>query len=296
MSFLTTTSRVLRNTFQHLARNPSHTLAAILTMSLTFFVIGIFTLVTVGSNQLIKYLEARPQVMAFFKDEAGDEHILQLKAQLEQSGKVSQVSYITKEQALNIYKQQNINEPQLLEFVTADILPASIEVSTTNLSDLLEVAQILQKDSLVEKVIYQKDVVENLRAWAQKARQIGVGLIAILILVSTLTVLIVISSNLASFGKEIEIMKLVGASSWYVRWPFLLDGVIFGIVSGSVAAGLLFLLLPSIKAWSAGFILGVEIFPDAHQLITNIWLGTTLAGIALGVFGSLIAIWKHLRV
>lgn len=293
---LTTTARILRNTIQHLIRNPYHTLAAILTMSLTSFAVAVFVLILAGSGQVLNYLETRPQVIAFFKLDTSEEHILQLKSQLEKSGQTTKVDYVNKQQALDIYKEQNINDPELLEFVTADILPASLEVSPMNIGALASLAQILSQDSQVERVIFQKDVVESLQAFLAKARMIGYGLVTILGVVSLLTVLIVISSNISSFGKEIEIMKLVGASSWYVRWPFLLDGALFGVLASSLAVGILYLFLPQIRFWSSNLIPGVQILPVADQLLLNLWLGLTLGGVTLGILGSFAAMWKHLRV
>lgn len=296
MSILTTPKRIARNTIQHVARNPWHSLAAVAMVTLTFLVIQVFMLVALGSNQVIEYFENKPQVTAFFKDQASEAYILQTKSQLEKTGLVKAVIYVSKTDALEIYRQQNINEPQLLEFVTADILPASLEIATYAVDDLPEIAQHLQQDALVEKVIFQQDVIEALTSFTQRLRWIGLGLVAILALVTVLIVLVVISANLASFGREIEVMRLVGAGSWFIRWPFLLDGVSFGVVAASLSSAAIWLLLPYIKQFTASFINGIEVFPVAEALVLQLWLGAMGAAALLGLTASFAATWRRLKI
>lgn len=296
MSFFVTTSRIIKSTFQHLVRNPYHTLAAILVMTLTFFVTSVFILAALGSNVILKYFENKPQVTAFFKDETSEDYINQLKNVIEETGKASNVKYVSKTEALTIYKRQNVNEPELLEFVTADILPASLEISANKIEYLNDLANLVASDARVEKVIYQREVVESLRSWSEKLRIGGIILIGFLAVVSFLIILVVISMNIASFGKEIEIMKLVGASSWYVRWPFILDGIIYGLISASISSLFLFLLLPKVSEIAAGLITGITIFPQSGLLILDIWGVMLLAGTLLGIVGSVVAIGRHLKV
>lgn len=296
MSLVISTKRIFRNTTQHVTRNPWHSLAAVLMMTLTFLVVQIFVMVALGSNQIIKYFENKPQVTAFFKDEASEAYILQTKSQLEKTGLVKEVTYVSKTDALEIYRQQNINEPELLEFVTADILPASLEVATHAVGDLPKIAQHLKQDALVEKVIFQQDVIEALTSFTQRLRWIGLGLVGILALVTTLIILVVISANIGSFDREIEVMRLVGAGSWFIRWPFLLDGILFGVVAASLSSGIIWLLLPYIRQFTASFVSGINIFPVAEALILQLWLGSMGAAALLGLTASFAVTWRHLKV
>lgn len=296
MSFSITLTRILKSTFQHLTRSPYHTLAAVLVMTLTMFISSLFVLAALGSNAILKYFEGRPQVTAFFSDQASEDHILQLKSQLEQTQQATIVKYISKNEALEIYKKQNANDPSLLEFVTADILPASLEVSAAKLEYLSDLANLLAKDSLVEKVIYQKDVVESLQTWAFRLRVGGGAMVGFLALISVLIVLIVISINISSFANEVEIMRLVGATKWFVRWPFILDGAFYGLVSSILAGLIIALLLPTVFNYSSGLIRGVEILPKSWFFWLKVWLLMTGAAMTLGVSGSLLAVRKRLRI
>ncbi|MCX6726028.1 MAG: permease-like cell division protein FtsX [Candidatus Shapirobacteria bacterium] len=123
-----------RTTWTHMRRSPYQSLAAVLIMFLTFFISTVFVLTAGGFQIVLHYFETRPQVTAFLKDETTSSQIDFLQAELAQTGKVKETKYISKEEALVIYKEQNKNDPLLLEMVTASILPASIEVSTNDLN------------------------------------------------------------------------------------------------------------------------------------------------------------------
>src|ERR1700722_13766175 len=171
-------------TLKHIRRSPYQSLAAVFIMILTFLSITVFAFIIFGSSSVINFFESKPQVTAFFKDGATQQNIDDLRSQLNQTGMISSMKYISKDQALQIYKQQNKNDPLLLDLVTADILPASLEISTTRIEDLGPISQILQKSPYVQQVVYQKDIVSRLAQWTNAIRIIGVILIIILTVVS----------------------------------------------------------------------------------------------------------------
>ncbi len=129
-----------KTTWQHIRRAPYQALAAIAVMTLNLFITCIFFTTAFSFEQVLRFFESRPQVTAFFKDEAKSEEIEAVKEKLLATGKVSSVKFVSKEEALAIYREQNKSEPLLLEMVTANMLPASLEVSTDKLSSLSESA------------------------------------------------------------------------------------------------------------------------------------------------------------
>jgi cell division transport system permease protein len=255
--------RLTKIAIQRISRNPYHALAAFSVMFLTFFVVGAFVLASIGSNALLAYFESRPQVTAFLKDGTGTEKIKEIKQRLADSGVVSKTRYVSKQEALKIYKERNKDDPLLTEFVTADILPASIEVSTHELEDLSKVASILEKESNVEEVVFQRNIVETLSAWTKMVRNVGVGVVVFLLAMSLLTMLIVIGLNISLHRDEIEIMKLVGATPWYIRTPFIFEGMIYGGISALVAS----LFLWAIYIWVSPNIQSV--FSDIPELVSS---------------------------
>lgn len=135
--------KVFKTTWKHIRRSPYQALAAVGIMTLTLFVSGIFFLTAATSSAILSYFEAKPQITAFFTDEKLAEEIASLEERLKNTGQVLDLKYVSKEEALAIYREQNKDDPLLLEMVTANILPASLEVSAKDAKYLADLAKIL---------------------------------------------------------------------------------------------------------------------------------------------------------
>jgi len=275
---------------QHIFRSPYQSLAAILVVSLSLFLIDTFILLGFGSEKILQYFESRPQVSAFLKDEAKPQDIELIKAKILTDRNVKSVEFISKEEALKIYQEQNKDKPLLLEMVTAKILPASLEVSTYNLGSLKNVAEMLKKEPLVEDVIYQEDVVLSMSNWMQTMREIGLGVIAFLLAVSVLTVLIVIGMKMARRKEEIEILKLLGASAGNINLPFYLEGIVYGAVAAVLSWGVNYLAILAIAPRINRFFAGISLLPIPLFFMLEVLAGLLGLGILVGFWGSFLAV------
>jgi len=279
----------------HVRRSPYQALAAILIMTLTFLTISVFTFLILGSHKVLGFFESKPQVTVFFKDQTKKSDIDQLQQQLQTTGKVSEIKYISKEQALQIYKEQNKNDPLLLELVTADILPASLEISTYNIEDLPSIATSLKNLSIVQEVVYQKDVIATLSAWTNAIRQIGIILIVILAAVSIFIMTTIISIKIANRKEEIEIMRLIGATDWYISLPFMYEGMFYGVIGAFIgwlltSAGVLY-ATPYLES----FLQGIPILPVPPLFYAELLCFELLLAILLGIVSSLLAVRRYLH-
>jgi cell division transport system permease protein len=285
----------LKTAWTHIRRSPYQALAAIGIMVLTFFVASVFILLTAGSGSILRYFETRPQVTAFFKDEVTLAEVEELKTNLLATGKVEEVQYVSKEEALTIYREQNKDDPLLLEMVTANILPASLEVATKDLTYLGEIAGLLQKEPGVEEVIFQEEVVEALRNWTTNIRTIGIALIVSLGLISFLIILVIIGMKVALRRSEVEILQLIGASASYIHTPFVLEGIFYGLVGAFVGWGVSYLLLLYATPFLVNFLAGIPILPVSFFLMLGLLGAEILLGVLIGILGSLIAVKRYLR-
>lgn len=284
-----------RTAWTHMRRTPYQALAAILIMFLTFFITTVFILTAGGFQTILRYFETRPQVTAFLKDDTTTLQVDTLKAKLAQTGKVKEAKYISKEEALEIYREQNKNDPLLLEMVTANILPASLEVATNDLAYLNEIAQTLRVEPTVEEVVFQEDVVKALQQWTLNIRRVGIGLISIFGLVSLLVILVIIGMKITLRREEIDILQLLGASRWYIRSPFLLEGIFYGVVGAFMAWGLSYLLLLYLTSYIIKFFQGIALLPVSPIFMLTV-LGLEIAsGIVIGSLGSLLAVKRYLK-
>jgi cell division transport system permease protein len=282
-----------KTAWKNIRRSPYQAMAAILIMTLTFLAISFFTFLLVGSSKVINYFESKPQVTAFFRNEAKKEDINQLENQLQATGKISSIKFVSKDEALKIYKEQNKNDPLLLDLVTADVLPSSFEISTVKIEDMAAISNALNKSALVSDVIYQKDVVSTLTSWTSAIRKIGIVFVALLSLVSIFIMATIIGIKISQKKADIEIMKLIGATNWYIRWPFLTEGILYGIIGAVVGWTIATIGLLYATPFLESFLKGIPVLPASYlDLLTLLGLEIGFA-VFLGAVSSFLAVLRY---
>ena len=287
---------LLSITWQHIRRSPYQAAGAIMIMILTMFVGLSFVLLSLGSQRLLSYLEQKPQVIAFFNDTVtAEDQLTDIESQLKQTGKTASIKFVSKEQALEIYKNRHKDDPLLLELVTSNTLPASLEVSAKSVSDLPQLYGILIKAPNIEDVAYQKDIVNSLISALDKIRKFGVGLISFMIITSIFIILTIVGMKIALHKEEIDIERLVGASKWYISSPFLFEGFFYGAVGGVISwtalVGAIILATPYLSP----FLSGLSILPLQPVFILVVLVGAIAAGGLVGTLGSLLAVWRYFK-
>lgn len=287
--------KTFKTTWRNIRRSPYQAFAAVFVMTLTFLFISFFTFLLFGSSKAISYFESRPQVTAFFKNEVKQADIDNLKNELMATNKVASAKFVSKQDALKIYQEQNKNDPLLLELVTADILPASLEISTIKIENLSEINKQLSDSPLVSEVIFQKDVVSVLTSWTNALRSIGLGLVIVLSMVSIFIMVIIIGVKISQKREDIEIMRLIGAGGWYIRWPFIFEGISYGtagaILGWLISAGALWYATPMLSS----FLKGMPIFPIPLSFFFGLLGAEILAAIILGTLASFLAVLRYLK-
>jgi len=276
-------------------RSPYQAMTSILMTSITFFVGFSFSLFVIGSSIILKHFETRPQTIAFFELETSSEDINKTVEAIKTKPYVESVTIITQEDALKLYQEENKDDPLLLELVTADILPASIEVSAKDIDDLAKIKTDLDTFSQVEDVVFQEDIVSTLSQWIKTAEIVGISATSILAAISFLIIMIVTAMKATAQKKSIRIMRMLGATKGYIKLPFMFEGMIYGFMGATIGwlmtfATLLY-LTPSINE-----ILGeVKLLPISIEFYSIHGFIGVLAGIFLGGFASLIAIQRLIK-
>lgn len=279
----------LKNIAQGIRRTPYQSLSAIILTTLTFFSLSVFTLVIIGTKELLSYFESRPQVTAFFKDDATESDAQSLASKIEGQVPVESSAYVSKQDALKLYQSQNQNNPLLLEMVTADILPASLEISAKNVDGLEQIATLMQADPHVEEVVFQKDVIDTLRKWLTGIRWSGVFLTSLLTLASITTIVVIIGLKFRSKKAEMYTMSLLGATHWYIRSPYVAESVIYSLIGATLGWGSSYVLLLYLTPNLVAFLGEIRLLPIPLWIMLAILGGEILVGIILGITSSLIA-------
>ena len=283
-------------TWQHIRRSPYQALAAVMIMTLTLFVGISFLLTSMASQKLLTYLEQKPQVKVFFNDTVTKKDQVQdIMDSLEATNKAASIKFVSKEQALEIYKERSKDDPLLLELVTANTLPASIEVSAKNVSDLPALYEIVKLAPNVEDISYQKDVVDSLIGVMDKIRKIGFGVIIFLVITALFIIITIIGMKISLRKDEIEVERLVGASKWYIRSPFLLEGLFYGVLGAVVSWIIIYVTILLSTPFLLPYFSGLSILPVSSILMLEILALAVVSGSLVGVVGSFLAVYRYLK-
>lgn len=221
--------KILRLTLHHIRRSPFQSLVAFLTVTCSFFIINFFILTNRGLASVLKYFESKPEITIFLRDGLDQATVESVQKELSAYPNIKEIRFISKEKALELYREMNKDNPLLTEMVTAAILPASFEISAYNPKILEVIAQNYSgKTQIVDEIVYQKDTINSLLGWTQVVRQAGMAFIVLSSLVAFIMIFTLIGMKITNRKEEIKISRLLGASKFYVKRPFLLEGIIYG--------------------------------------------------------------------
>ncbi len=300
----TSLKRTIKTGWKNFSRNIALSVATISIMIMVISLATLLFLLGPISDILISDIEEKVDVSVYFKEDVSPEDILAAEEEIYKISEVKEIEYVSKDQALERFTENHKDDPDLLESLTEvgyNPFLASLNIRAWEVSQYGQVASFLEtgpfKD-LIDKVDYyqRKPVIDKVYALISSINKTGIffsillGAIAILVAFNTIRIAIY-NSN-----KEISIMRLVGASNWFIRGPFLIQGIIVGVF-----AALITLLITLVVCWGLNSRIGL-IIPEVSMLgllAGNFWMLLLIqlaTGTGLGVISSLIATRKYLKI
>ncbi len=285
-----------KTTWHHIRRSPIQSLTALILMTFSFMLVSLFVVVNSGLSKVLVYFETKPEITIFIKDGLAQSDIDNLQKDLANYQNVKEIKFISKDKALEIYKQQNKNNPMLTEMVTANILPASFEITVTDPQALEKIYQnYATKTEIVDEIIYQKDIINSLLDWTNIIRRSGLIITMVVFIISFFSVSTIIGMKITNRKEEVKISRLLGASKFYVKKPFLLEGIIYGIV-GSLVGSVITLSLTYFIRNSINSFFQPVIFISNDLVFYMIVISfEMLLGLIIGYFSSLIGVKRYIK-
>ena len=275
-------------------RNAAMSLAATATMTLMLLLLSSFWIVQAGFLASLSYVEDKVGVVADLDANIRESALTDLQARLAAMPEVRSVEYVSKEEALRRYREQRTaqGQPDLTPFLNDNPLPASLEVKLRRPGDYRTVAEFLGAESIVAKVQNIEDTTNRLVALTGFLRTFGVLLLAV---IGSIVLFIVINTiRLAVLGRaeEIEVMRLVGASDAFIRWPFVFEGALVGLFGAAISLGVLVGAAEPLSRFMVGFfsILPINVGSISRD-VTILVLGS---GLGLGVIGAWVSVRTYL--
>lgn len=294
---INTVKNFISDAFKSLRRNKTISIASALTVAATLFIFGVFMLVAINVNKQVDNVQSKVEVVVFLKDDITYSDQRGVETKLREVSGVKDVIYESKGEALVKFKDQLGDNKALLDSYTNDKnpMPNSFIVKIETPEVAYAVEDSMNNMPGVEEIGNQKDLVDKVAKISSTIKWVGVAIFIILTGVSLFLIGNTIKLTVFSRRREIGIMKFVGATDWFIRWPFIIEGVVIGVI-GAIFSNLV--LFGAYKMFFNKMISSLI----TSQLVTPGYIVSyllaefLLAGILVGAVGSFISLRKFLDV
>lgn len=292
---ISTLGRHGREGIKNLGRNGWMTFAAISAVTVTLLLLGVFLLLAYNVQQFSKQIENQVEMNVIVKDNTNKNDVTELERQITQLPGVGSVQYVSKQQGLQDLKTKLKDDAELLSGLDSENpLPDKFVVKAKDPTQTQKIASEIETFPMVDKVKYAKDTVDKLFTVTKLVRNTG----AVFVVALSFTALFLISNTIKitifSRRREIEIMKLCGATNWFIRWPFLVEGFVIGI-AGAVLPILVIGIGYDYLVKSIHGIMLFQFAPFDPLIYMVTWILVAIGGL-IGMIGSVMSISRFLRI
>jgi len=288
-------------------RNSFLSLTTTAIVTLTLLVISSVVIISFLGNIALSSIQDKIDISVYFKHSTTDQEIMAIREKLLILAEVKSVEFVSREKALERFKEEHKDDALVIGSLKGanNPLPASLEIKAKDPGQYETVVQVL-KDPFYESLIAQDGInyyqnkakIDRLASATTFMRKVGFGLSLGFILIALLVVFNSIRVTIYTRREEIEIMQLVGASSWYIRWPFVLEGALYGIFAAvicfAVIIPLIYFFSPQVMKYLGGE--GVNMIGALKSSLIILVVFQFLMGIVIGIGSSLVAIHRHLKI
>lgn len=303
---MTNLGRFFKEAIQGFSRNASTAIGSIVTIFLSLLIIGVFMAAGSMLDRLMASVESQVSITCYINDNASEDDYKAMMKKIEKMDGVKEVSFTTKDQAMENFKNSMTSNPDVVDQLDGNPLPASINVELNEANQVSGIAQRIENDSDFIKICedssnpgdsikYGQGTVERLLQITNYVRVGGIVVIAILVFIALVFINNSIRLAILARRKEIAIMRLVGASNGYIRGPFLMEGGLHALIG----AGLSILVIELMRAFAIPQLQNAIRFLDFTidgSVYLFIYLALVIFGLLIGLFGSLLAMRRYLRV
>lgn len=293
---LSTSEYFIKEVYTSFKRNIWMTLASIFTVVLSLFILGFFSIVILNLNKMADTLESQVQISVYLKDDLSQEEIDETKETLSKIEGLQDIKFTTREEAMENFKERLGDQQFLLDALDdTNPLPDSFSLTVTSPQQVKTIADTVVALDSVESASYSQDIINHLFNLTHLIRLIGVALIILLTGAAIFIISNTIRLTVFARRKEIAIMKYVGAIDWFIRWPFLLEGICLGFIGGGLATIFLYIVYNQVTQEIYEAMAFFPLIPQ-HPFINYISLAILVAGIIIGALGSTISLKRFLKV
>ena len=286
----------IREVFISLRRNNWMSVASIGTVAVSLFIFGMFLMMVMNMNKLAENMESQVQINVYLLDKVDREQARDIEKDLKEIEGVETVGFVTKDEAMERFKDRLGDQKTLLDALDeTNPLPDSFEVTVTNPDLVKPAAEKMEKIDGVECAKYGQDVMEHLFEITRLLRIFGFTLMLVLAFATLFIISNTIRLTVFARRKEIAIMKYVGATDWFIRWPFVMEGMVLGLFGSIIAAMVLRTAYTAMAEKVYDTLAFFPLIPE-QPFLTYITIVVVISGMVVGAIGSAVSIKKFLKV
>ncbi len=290
---------LLREGFRNVFHNKKSSGASLAIMCATMLIFGIFFMIIENINSAVKTIELQQGIQVFIQKEATDEQISQVGEQIKAINGVNTIKFVSKEDALN-YNREKLGNPALfVGYDEENPFKASYLVTLTDLKLSSEVQENIYKLDNIASITSQDNTINNLVKIANGIKIVSIVVLSLLVIISIFIIANTIKLTVHARRKEISIMKYVGATDNFIRWPFVIEGILIGIIAAIISLAILGvaynIIISKLASSTVLAKIGMSLlsFADISTLLVIVYL---VLGIGIGALGSTISMRKYLKV
>ena len=299
--------RVIKSGFVNFWRNSFVSLASILVMTVTLFVIGSLFFLGATLDASLQTLESKVDVNVYFVTDASEDEILSLKERIESLPEVASVEYVSRDMALQRFRERHENDQltlQALDELSDNPLGASLNIRAKETSQYEGIAKFLQTEtalggetSVIDNVNYfqNKAAIDKLASIINAAEKFGFALTLTLVVATVIITFNTIRLAIYSAREEIAVMRLVGASNMYIRGPFMFEGMMYGFISGIITLLIFYPITWWLGPMTESFFGDINLFRYYIGDFARIFIIIVGSGVIFGALSSYLAVRKYLR-
>lgn len=285
------------DSLRNLKRNRTLTIASVATVAATLFILGIMILILLTVRRGVSEVESSIEAKIILKDDITVSDKKDIESKLKSMNEVTDVTYETKDEALRKFKEQLGDQYKSLAegYDKKNPMPDSYIVKVRNPENISAVVNSIKDMNGIETIKDGKKIVDLIADFSRTIKWIGIVILVIFIGLSLFLIGNTIKITLYSRRKEINIMKYIGATDWFIRWPFIMEGMIIGIIGAVLSIVLLYYGYGFLYVKISKGLMFANLVQPYYILTNMLWL-FILAGVCIGSFGSFASIRKFLNV
>ncbi|MDD6528083.1 MAG: permease-like cell division protein FtsX [Oscillospiraceae bacterium] len=290
------TSYLTKMGFKNLVSNRSMSLSSISVLTVCLLLIGVSFLLLFNIKTLVKDVEKQNVVVAFVKDGIDDAALNKINTDLKAIPNVTNVEFVSKEAGYEEQMKEFGLDKEMLDGVIKNPLPHSYRITVSNIDEFNVTLEAIKNVDNIDTVRESQEIVNQISTLQKSITAICVVLVAVLVVVSLFIIANTIRITMVSRKIDIQVMKSVGATNVFICWPFMIEGIIIGLISGVVALALTYVVqITEGDALSSLFGLFGSATVSVSDILPMLVVGYILAGALLGSFGSVVSIRKYLK-